>query len=846
MAETIALVSSVFGCLTVAVTLAAPCFRVPLTEKYDLFRKREKKLRALLLKLKDLEQKRSKVDQESKEKVVRKFVRSSEWLQETENIIREAAAWKFEESIHKKYCCGLPNYRSQYKDGKQISERTDRLVELITEGEKFINMQGSDVVGKMIRGSKLMGEMANATVEEIKKCVSGEEVGTIRVYGMAGIGKSNIVSQVNDLILHEEDVDDNSTGNGHFDKVLFVTVKNELGSTKASVEDLQKQIADKLQIDLHKENGSSADDALASALAWSRFLIILDDMQTELSFEAIGIPRPNKENRCKVIIVSRSLPVSSDTQVDKKFEIKPLSAAEAQELFESEAGIKLSNLGEDTRAIAKEMIDECDGYPITIILLARNLKELMTNDSDDVDKVWKTALTKLKDSPVRLESMTKRAFTRLKHSYDMLSKEAQQCFLYCALYPSGHEIEKRELVEYWFWEGLLDTRKRDGRIEDMIQAKEILDELVASYLLETVSQEGGKESIKMRSLAKHMAIHLTKTSPQFLTKAGEELEMFPQGEWLQDVERASLMRNQFKFLQGEPKWPKLTTLLLQHNPIGLYLHENFFRSMPNLNVLDLSYTDITSLPESSFSKLTKLSALLLHHCRNLKTLPSLEQSKKLLVLDLSDTPVAELPAGMKKMTKLIRLNLSRTNVKIFPSKLAPALAHLEELLMIINDSGFYWGSTKGAHISELRSCQNLAILHANFLNAETFVSYVDNHLCPPSFRFGVGGSCEEKLPENSIVFKGNFLVNGEPVSLPEHTSELHVISNEDLPCLQVNCHLKNLKVINICDCRCLVHLFTIDMLGNLPNLETILVEKCPKIVSLIEPEESDDIIKGNL
>ncbi|XP_050370933.1 probable disease resistance protein At4g27220 [Argentina anserina] len=848
MAETIALVSSVFGCLTVAVTLASPCLRVPLSEKYDLFRTREKNLRALLLKRNELEQKRSNVDQESKEKVVHKFVKIFEWLEKTEEIIKDAAAWKFEESIHKKYCCGLPNYRSQYKAGKQISEKIDLLDELITEGEKFINLQGSDVVGKLIRSSKLVGETAISTVEEIKNCVLVEEVKTIRVYGMAGLGKSNVVSQVNDMILQEEDVGGNSTRNGHFHKVLFVTVNNQLESTKASIEDLQRQIAEKLQVDLHRDNGSSADDVLASALANSRFLIILDDMQTELSLEAIGIPTPTKENRCKVIVVSRSRPMCSDIHIDKKFEIKPLSVAEAQELFESEAGIKLSKLGDDTRAIAEKMIAECDGYPITVILLAQNLKDLMTNNSDDVDEAWKKALNGLKGSPVRLESMNKRAFTRLKHSYDMLKKESQRCFLYCALYPSDHTIERRELLEYWFCEGLLNTRKRDGRIEDMIQAKEILDELVGAYLLETVNQEGGKEAIKMRSLAKQMAVHLTKTSPQFLTKAGEELNMFPfQGEWLHDVERASLMRNQFKFLRGEPKWPKLTTLLLQHNPIGLYLDDNFFCSMPNINVLDLSYTDITSLPEPSFSKLTKLSALLLHHCHNLKTLPSLKQSRKLLILDISDSPVEQLPVGMNNMAKLIRLNMSRTNVKIFPAKLAPALVNLEELIMITNDSGFSWGKPKGAPISELRSYQKLAILYANFLNVESFVGYIIQHLCPPNFKFGVGGSCEEKLPENSIVFKGNFLVNGEPVLLPEHTSELHVICNEDLPCLQVTCHLKNLKVINICDCRCLVYLFTIDMFGNLPNLETVSVEKCPKMVSLIKPEESDDdMIKPRL
>lgn len=100
--------------------------------------------------------------------------------------------------------------------------------------------------------------------------------------------------EVNDLILHEEDVDDNSTRNGHFDKVISVTVENELGSTKSSIENLQKEIAEKLQINPHKENGSRANDAMASALAKLRFLIVYNDMRTELSLEEIDIPSQTK------------------------------------------------------------------------------------------------------------------------------------------------------------------------------------------------------------------------------------------------------------------------------------------------------------------------------------------------------------------------------------------------------------------------------------------------------------------------------------------------------------------------------------------------------------------------
>ncbi|XP_024199793.1 disease resistance protein SUMM2-like [Rosa chinensis] len=200
-------------------------------------------------------------------------------------------------------------------------------------------------------------------VKEITEYVTGEEVGTIHVYEMAGFGKTAVVSEVNDLILN----DYRSCGP-----------------------------EEKLQIDLNKATGSRAD-TLASAWKELRFLIILDDMWKKLSLELIWIPVPTRENGCKVIIVSRSLPVFNDIKIDKKFEIKPLSDTAARELFEREAGIRFSDLRDDTRTMAEKMVDECDGLPLAIGFLAQTLKELKI-DADSVDAAWNAALLKLQSS----------------------------------------------------------------------------------------------------------------------------------------------------------------------------------------------------------------------------------------------------------------------------------------------------------------------------------------------------------------------------------------------------------------------------------------------------------------
>lgn len=680
LAEIVAVVTSVLGCATVAVSLVSPCLREPITEGYNYFRKRKERLDTLTTKMAALEQQRAQVDLQSKEKVLSKSLLVFEWLDKADEFIKQVADLKFKDKIGEINCCGLPNYIEQYKAGKQIEQRIVEFEALEKEGQKFIDVQESDVVGQMKEAKEPVGE-AKSKVEEIMKYVTEKEGCTILVYGMAGSGKTRVVSRVNDLILSAY-----NGGHEYFDKVIWVTAVNK-GSI--SVDNLQKKIAEKLQIDLKNATENTAA-ILEGALKSKRFLIILDDMWRNLSLEAIGIPRPTTENGRKVIIVSGSAPGLSNIKFDKKVETEPLLYEEAKKLFEDEACMDVSILKEDsTRGTIKEMIEECEGLPLAIVSLAETLKGLKKNGLDD-DAAWKEALEEI---PSHLESRNEKAFNRLKDSFDMLNEEVQQCFLYCALYPSQHKMKKKKLVEYWFWQGFLEGTERS--IEGRTRAREILDELIGTYLLKEVD----KEYIKMSNIVRQMAVHLTQKSPgKFLIKADKKLFKWNlHEEDLSEVKRASLMSNQIQSLMEEPKFLKLSTLLLQHNNISR-LSDNFFRSMPNIKVLDLSHTMIPSLQKSAFSNLRKLRALLLRDCPKLEYLPSLANSKELLVLDLYNTPTKQLPDGMNELKKLIRLNLSHTKVGEFEAELVTALASLEELFIITNDvsAGSLWGSEKGA------------------------------------------------------------------------------------------------------------------------------------------------------
>lgn len=141
-----------------------------------------------------------------------------------------------------------------------------------------------------------------------------------------------------------------------------------------------------------------------------------------------------------------------------------------------------------------------------------------------------------------------------------------------------------------------------------------------------------------------------------------------------------------------PKFNRLSTLLLQDNPLDSGYDQYFFYSMPNLRFLDMSRTNISALPKS-LSSLKILQILVLRNCAKLKSLPDLSNLRDLMVFDLSGTPLELWPQGIENMKKLRRLDLSQTKLATFPANVVGQLIEFEELL-VLTDHVCVWGSNE--------------------------------------------------------------------------------------------------------------------------------------------------------
>uniref|UniRef100_A0A6N2KCH2 Uncharacterized protein n=1 Tax=Salix viminalis TaxID=40686 RepID=A0A6N2KCH2_SALVM len=90
------------------------------------------------------------------------------------------------------------------------------------------------------------------------------------------------------------------------------------------------------------------------------------------------------------------------------------------------------------------------------------------------------------------------------------------------------------------------------------------------------------------------------------------------------------MHNQIEEIHSghSPRCPNLSTLFLHDNRQLGFIADSFFKQLHGLKVLDLSRTNIDSLPDS-VSDLEGLTSLLLKGCRRLSSVPSLKKLRAL-------------------------------------------------------------------------------------------------------------------------------------------------------------------------------------------------------------------------
>ncbi|KAL1214776.1 putative disease resistance protein [Cardamine amara subsp. amara] len=514
-------------------------------------------------------------------------------------------------------------------------------------------------------------------LEKAWKHLMKDEVGIMGMYGMGGVGKTTLLTQINNKFCID------ICG---FDFVIWVVVSNEL-----HVERIQDKIAQKVGLfdkEWNKKDKNEKGLHLFNFLRKKRFVLLLDDIWKKVDLAEIGVPFPTTQNKCKVAFTTRSQVVCTSMKA-KPIEVQCLAENEAFDLFQKKVGEVTLESEPEIPDLARIVAKKCCGLPLALNVIGETMSSKRTIQE------WKHAIDVLNSYTAQYPGMEDEILPLLKYSYDDLKGEhIKSCLLYCALFPEDAKIYKETLIDYWMCEGIIDESEGIEKAER--EGYDIIGRLVCQSLLMEEVDQNEKCVVSMHDVVREMALWI---ASDFIVRAGVGLSEIPKVKNWKVVRRMSLMNNQIDHLAGSPKCPVLTTLLLQEASFSKISSE-FFKSMPKLAVLDLSGNEFLFQLPNEISNLISLQ-----------------------YLNLSRTAICCMPKNLQKLKKLIHLDLENTS----QLKSIAGISNLHNLKVLkLSDSGFRWELHT---VDELEALENLEILtttihhySCQFLNSHRLMS----------------------------------------------------------------------------------------------------------------------------
>ncbi|KAH9715216.1 putative disease resistance protein [Citrus sinensis] len=518
------------------------------------------------------------------------------------------------------------NCTSSYKFGKQVAKKLRAVETLIAEG--VFEAVAAEVVPERApepvadeRPTERTVVGLQSQLEQVWTCLVEESAGIIGLYGMGGVGKTTLLTHINNKFLESPT---------NFDCVIWVVVSKDL-----RLEKIQEDIGKKIGLVGDSWKSRSVEEKaldIFRSLREKRIVLLLDDIWERVDLTKVGVPLPGPQNTTsKVVFTTRLIDVCGSMEADRKFKVACLSEKDAWELFRKKVGEETIGSHHDIVELAQTVAKECGGLPLALITIGRAMAYKKTAEE------WRHAVEILRRSASEFAGLGKEVYPLLKFSYDSLqNKTIRSCFLYCCLYPEDYGILKWDLIDGWIGEGFLEESDRFGAEN---QGYYIVGTLVHACLLEEIEDDKVKMHDVVRDMALWIACEIEKEKRNFLVCAGAGLKEAPDVKRWENVRRLSLMQNQIETLSEVPACPHLHTLFLASNNSLQRITDGFFQFMPSLKVF----------------KMSNCGNLILELPFGMSKLGSLE------LLDISHTYIQELPQELKLLVNLKCLNLRWTS-----------------------------------------------------------------------------------------------------------------------------------------------------------------------------------------
>ncbi|XP_058078561.1 putative disease resistance protein RGA3 [Magnolia sinica] len=617
-------------------------------------------------------------------------------------------------------------------------------------------------------------------VESLIDVSTQEDASIIPIVGMGGLGKTTLAQfAYNDKRVEE-----------HFELRMWVCVSDNFDVTRVIKLIIESATGSKCDL----EGMDSLQHGLQQKLSGKKFLLVLDDVWEENPEKWNSLKKSLRGARgSKIIVTTRSEKVASIMgTLPSPYYLPMLSEDDCWFLFRRQAFGHETQGPPNLEILGKEIAKKCKGVP----LAAKSLGSLMYRETGESQWLF------VKESEIwNLEENG--ILPALRLSYYHLPSHLKQCFAYCSLFPKDYRIEKEKLIQLWMAEGFIQSSVGSDPMEN-IGGKYFNNLLQRSFFQDVQKDDDGNIVwCKMHDLMHDLAC--------FVARPECSIVQVDNAESVDNKSRRLSLECGYSWkVQTFPKALKkvnhLRTLLLLEGR-SFSIPGNHFVHFTCLRVLDLSDANVTQELLVSIGKLKHLRYLDLSYT-NIKSLPeSISTLPHLQTLRLLQCYyLAELPRDMSKMTSLRHLEISPHQ------RWTHMPANMGELKFLQTLPIFIIGKDRGCGIKELQDLN---------LRGSLIIQNLENVMCRADAQ-------EANLKEKPNLQKLHFSWGswGQDIDL-----KLAGNVEETLEGLQPHPNLKRLKVEGYVGVRFPIWMGS-SLLSNLVEISLFYCRRCEQLPQL--------------
>ncbi|RLN18932.1 Disease resistance protein RPM1 [Panicum miliaceum] len=340
-----------------------------------------------------------------------------------------------------------------------------------------------DIVGEKIQEDrrKLCDLLVNSMDAPTRSVI--DNVVVVAITGAAGIGKTTLARMVfNDRMLDE-----------YFQVKIWLCVTQEVNGIRllrqiiAYVDGNEDGVADSMHM---------LQERLNLALRQKRFLLVMDDVWSDKVWnDILRAPLDGGAPGSRVLVTTRNDEAARGMRAQHLHRVTTLDPDDSWLLLKKQVSLAEDERDiDDLKYIGMMIIEKCNGLPLAIKVIGGLLRtKARTRDS------WFGVLNHyLGSSGAQLGEL----FHSLYLSYQDLSPQLKQCFLYCSLLPKGVNFESPNVINMWISEGFIHlAARRADELEDI--GTEYHQDLIMRHLIEPGASSSMHDIV--RSFAQHMA-----------------------------------------------------------------------------------------------------------------------------------------------------------------------------------------------------------------------------------------------------------------------------------------------------------------------------------------------------